>query len=383
MNKFHLYKVGKFRPFYFIIFLFLLSCKNDSVSEKRFDYYSSKIEIKYAKGFDVSYFKSYKVLDVFNNLDTNEVFKRYFLVEQGTKIPEMAEDDVLIRVPLASVSCLSTTQVAYLSVLGVVNNISGVGYASSIKDSIINSQLEHGWTMEITRSGQLDKELVLQSNTTTLMVNAFDVLSVSSYGELGIPVIFSTEYMENNALARAEWIKYFSLFFNAEKKATVFFNNLEQNYIEVKEELSGIEERPEVMFGSYYQGSYYVPGGESLIPNLFMDAGAKYAYDDQKTRQNIHIDSESLMDRMMQIEQWGFVLSKEGQPIPSDFLGGDSRMLDVAKKQDMQFFYCNTFYCDYFGMANLEPDIVLKDLSKIFHPSLFPEHQFVYFQSFK
>ena len=70
-------------------------------------------------------------------MDTSVVFQRYFLVEQGTNVPEMKEEDQLIRVPMASVSCLSTTQVSYLSILGHANSISGVGYASDIKDSII------------------------------------------------------------------------------------------------------------------------------------------------------------------------------------------------------------------------------------------------------
>jgi iron complex transport system substrate-binding protein len=383
---FHRYKVGFFRPFYFLLFIsvVLFSCSNEDHNEEpRFDYYPSKIEITYAKGFSVSYFKSYKIVDVYNDGDSTELIQRYYLVEQGTKAPEMESDAELIRVPLASVSCLSTTQIAYLSVLKQCNAISGVGHADFIKDSIIQEQVSKGWTIEITRGGQVDKELILQSNTSTLMANAFDELSVSSLSELGIPVIYSTEYLENNALARAEWIKFFALFFNAEKKASTYFTELEKKYNEIQEKIIEKNAEPGVMFGSYYQGTWFVPGGKSLIPSLFKDAGASYVYADQMSVDNVHIDPESLMQRMSQIDYWGFVLSKEAEPDLSDFLGGDQRMQDLAVKLDMNFFYCNSFYCDYFGMANLEPDVLLQDLGKIFHPSLFPDHQFVYFQSFK
>lgn len=379
-------RVGFFRPFYFFSFIsiILFSCSHSGDSdEARFDYYPSKIAITYAKGFSVSYYKSYKIVDVYNDGDSTELIKRYYLVEQGTKAPEMESDAEMIRVPLASVSCLSTTQIAYLSVLNECNAVSGVGYADFIKDSVIQEQVAKGWTIEITRGGQLDKELILQSNTTTLMANAFDELSVSSLAELGIPVIYSTEYLENNALARAEWIKFFALFFNAEKKASTYFNQLEKRYKEVQKKIEEKTSIPNVMFGSYYQGTWFVPGGKSLIPSLFGDAGASYVYADQMSVDNVHIDSESLMQRMSEIDYWGFVLSKEEDPDLSDFLGGDQRMLDLAVDLDMSFFYCNSFYCDYFGMANLEPDVLLKDLGKIFHPSLFPEHQFVYFQTFK
>lgn len=388
MKILQLYKVGFIRPFYFLTFIFLglTACDNgdsDTKEERRFDYYPSKIDIKYAEGFKVNYFKSYKVVDVLDNLDSNSVFKRYYLVEQGTKPPKMEGNSIMIRVPLTSVSCLSTTQISYLSVLNKVNSVSGVGHAAYVKDSIIKSQLEQGWTMEITRSGQIDKELVLESNTSILMANAFDALSLSSLAQLDIPVIFSIEYLENSALARAEWLKFFALFYNAEKKATLYFNQIEEDYTKVKEKIEDLEVKPVIMFGSHYQGTWYVPGGESIIPNLFYDAGGKYVYEDQKTRTNVHIDSESLMDRISKIDKWGFVLSKEGAPTEEDFLGGDERMLKLAKEKEMEYFYCNSFYCDYFGMANLQPDVILKDLGKIFHPELFPEHQFVYFQSFK
>ena len=298
-------------------------------------------------------------------------------------MPELNDGDQVIRVPLTSLSCLSTTQIAYLSVLGLANTISGVGHASSIKDSLIQKQLIDGWTVEITRSGQLDKERVLQSNTSILMANAFDKLSVSSLLELGIPVIYSTEYLESNALARAEWIKFFALFFNAEKKASSYFNQIEKEYHLAKSRISNIEERPSVMYGSYYQGSWYIPGGQSLITGLFKDAGARYVYEDQLTRTNIHVDTESLMNRMNEIDKWGFVLSKEGEILRSDFLADDPRMLELAENNNMKFFYCNSYYADYFGMANLEPQILLRDLGKVFHPELFPEHRFVYFQAFK
>jgi len=378
--------VGLFRLYYlvFVLSIFLFSCGDTKEKdEPRFDYYPNKINNSYAKGFSVSYHNSYKIVDVYNDRDSSELIQRYYLVEQGTKLPVMEPNAQMIRVPLTSVSCLSTTQIAYLSVLNKHNAIAGVGYADFIKDSAIQEQLSKGWTMEITRGGHVDKELILQSNTSILMANAFDQLSLSSLSELDIPVIYSTEYLEDNALARAEWIKFFALFFNAEKKASAYFAEIVNSYMEIQAKVNRIDTKPGVLFGSYYQGTWYVPGGNSLISTLFEDAGAYYIYEDQEGIENIHIDPESLMDRMPQLNYWGFVLSKEEDPVLSDFLAGDKRMQDLAMDLDLNFFYCNSFHCDYFGMANLEPDVLLADLGKIFHPSLFPEHQFVYFQPFK
>lgn len=385
MNAIKLYKVGFSRPFYLaIVLLFAFSsCTSESNEDQnRYDYYPSKTKLNYAKGFMVSYHKSYKILEVYNDLDSTQLVKRYFLVEQGTKVPEMNENDQMISVPLASTSCLSTTQVAYLTALNKANTIAGVGHADFIKDSLLSKQIKEGWTMEITRSGQLDVELLLQANTTLLMANVFDQLSVNSLSELDIPVVFSAEYLENNVLARAEWIKYFALFFNAERQAEQIFNEIEKEYFATKQKIESKSDRPSVMFGSYYQGTWYVPGGESLISSLFNDAGADYIFKNLKGKGNTHIDSESLIEKMDKIDHWGMILAKEGSTNLDDFLGGDRRMKELAEELELNFFYSNTFENDYFGRANLEPNVILKDLGKIFHPELFPEHQFVYFQSF-
>ena len=348
----------------------------------RYDYYPNKTSINYAEGFRVEYHKSFKVVEVLDTEDLKKVLHRYYLVEQGTKVPDLAKENEIIRVPLASLSCLSTTQVSYLARLGFSNIISGVGHADMINDSALLDQIANGWTMEITRSGQLDKERVLEANTNVLMANEFDYLSVSSIESLGIPCIYTTEYLENSALARAEWIKFFALFFNAEEKADQIFNLIEKNYVEVLKLTQELSSKPTVMFGSYYQGSWYVPGGLSLVSKLIEDAGAHYVYRDQETKKNVHIDSESLMERMNSINWWGFILSKEGNPVESDFLAGDDRMLQLAKEKQLSYFFSNSQSTDYFGAANLDADVLLLDLSKIFHPALFPQHQFVYFKPY-
>jgi iron complex transport system substrate-binding protein len=376
--------VGFNRPFYFLVILAVISVSCESRDENKvesYDYYLAKTSLNYAKGFKVSYFHSYKIVDVFDDLDSSKLVKRYFLVEQGTRIPEMKANEQLIRVPIASTACLSTTQVAYLAALNQVDKISGVGYASSIMDSLVKKQINDGWTMEITRSGQLDIELILQANTSLLMANTFDQLSVASLSELDIPVIFSAEYLENDVLARAEWIKFFALFFNAEKKANQLFVSIEKEYLDAKKKIELNTNKPLIMFGSYYQGTWFVPGGKSLISGLFNDAGASYLFNSNESRNNIHVDTESLIEKMDQIDYWGMVLSKEEAISENDFLEGDLRMKELALDQNMHFFYSNAVQSDYFGKAYIEPHVLLKDLGKIFHPSLFNEHQFVYFQS--
>jgi len=386
-------KAGIFRPFLCWIFLagslFCSSCssgpKTPIGNSQRFDYYPNKIDIKYAKGFKVDYFKSYKVVSVFDNTDSGSLLQKLILVEQGTRIPSHQPSDVIVRVPLTSVSCLSTSHVPYLKRLNQIETIAGIGNPDRVLDSVLNKQIKDGWTLGITRSGQLDVEKVLESNTQLLMAYPFDKPVTDGLDKFDIPVVFVGEYLENSVLARAEWLKFFALFFNDEKEARFIFKGIEDKYQQVKKKTAGIKDsdKAPVFFGSFYQDTWFAPGGKSLMANLFMDAGANYIFSKNATTKNIIVDNELIVSKIPGIEFWGQVFANDKNPGVSLFMGTDSRLINLAATYNLNFFYVNSSRVDYFGKANLEPDILLKDLANIFHPGLFPKHQFMYFKPLK
>lgn len=341
--------------------------------------------IKYATGFKVAYFPSYKIVQVFDEGDTTNPSQTYLLVEHGTRIPEHTPDQIVVKIPLISVSCLSTTHIPYFRSLGQLDKISGIGNPELVLDSMLLEQIKKEWTMGITTSGQVDLEKILESNTTVLMAYPFDKTALEGIDKFDIPIVYVGEYLENSVLARAEWIKFFALFFNNEKKANQIFEAIEHRYLSAKSKLDSASatESATVFFGSYYQDVWFAPGGQSLISGLINDAGVNYLFSNDSSSENLTLDNEVILNKIPDIDFWGQIVSNDNNPATNDFMAGDQRFLKLAKKSNTQFFFANSKQSDYFGQANLEPDILLKDLGNIFHPNLFTNHQFVYFQPLK
>lgn len=380
-------KAGFFRPFLYLSFAAYLvaSCSSNiehEGKELRYDYFPGKIKIKYANGFKVNYFSSYKIVEVFENGFSNTPPIKYILVEQGTQIPDHDPNDIIIRVPITSVSCLSTTHIPYLKALGQIDKISGIGNSELVLDSMLLEQIKNEWTMGITTSGQLDIEKILESNTNVLMAYPFDKIALEGIEKFEIPVIYIGEYLENSVLARAEWIKFFALFFNKEKNANLIFSEIEHEYLTAKSRIDSIasEKSPIVFFGSFYQDVWFAPGGMSLISALLNDAGADYLFNNDQSEQNLTLDNEVILNSISEIKFWGQIVSSTHVPEINNFMADDQRFLSAAEKAGTKFFFANSKRSDYFGQANLEPDILLKDLGNIFYPGLFLNHQFMYFQ---
>ena len=388
--KLNYLKAGLFRPFLYLMFFSILvtACSTgDEQEEKdmRYDYFPAKTNIKYAHGFRVNYFPSSKIVEVFGNGESKTPSIKYILVEQGTQVPEHNPSDIIVRVPISSVACLSTTHIPYIKTLGQIDKISGIGNPDLVLDSVLLEQIKKGWTMGITSSGQVDIEKILESNTNILMAYPFDKMALEGIEKFDIPVVYIGEYLENSVLARAEWIKFFALFFNKEKIANQFFTEIEQEYMVAKSRIDSIAKKSNstVFFGSFYQDVWFAPGGKSLIPGLINDAGANYLFHDDNSTQNLTLDNEVILDKIPEIKFWGQVLASSSDPVISDFMAGDQRFLNTSQKAGTKFFFVNSKQSDYFGQANLEPDVLLKDLGNIFYPGLFLNHQFVYFQPLK
>jgi len=383
-------KAGLFRPFLYLTFFIMVTTacstgNEQEVKKLRYDYFPTKTNIKYAQGFKVDYFSSYKIVELFENPESKTPSNKYILVEHGTRVPEHSPNDIIVSVPITSVSCLSTTHIPYFRMLDQIDKISGVGNPELVLDSILLEHIKKEWTIGITTSGQVDIEKILASNTNILMAYPFDKMALEGIEKFDIPVVYVGEYLENSVLARAEWIKFFALFFNKEKQANLLFTKIEQEYMRAKSKIDSITDKnnPMVFFGSFYQDVWFAPGGKSLIPGLLNDAGANYLFDEDQSMQNITLDSEVILDKIPEIAYWAQIVNSNNPPVKSDFMAGDQRLLSAALKVGTKFFYINSKQSDYFGQANLEPDLLLKDLGNIFYPNLFSKHQFVYFQPLK
>jgi iron complex transport system substrate-binding protein len=347
---------------------------------------------EYAEGFSVEYHDTYKRVTVLSPWrGSNETFT-YLLVEPGTVPPDPGSGETVIEIPSRRFVSLSTTYLPYLPILGETEALVGVEDASLVNTPEIVSRINEGYVRDVAGAGSgmasgVDIEVLIDLDPDLVMTYATGTPEYDMHPKLkeaGIPVVLNGEYMETDPLGRAEWIKFVSVFFNKEKEANEYFDRIEAEYLALKD-LAATEEKPTVFLNNNYRGTWYMAGGESYVACFLSDAGAGYFWADDTTTGSIPLDFEVVYDRALGADYWlnpGTVRSME------ELLAEDARYADFGAVGSGQVYNNNARVNDgggndYWESGVVHPEIVLKDLLKIFHPDLVPDHDLVYYQQLK
>lgn len=392
----------KFLPIAFGVAIALSSCKTQTVTliaasnkecvqnyEPQKDYFADKAKPIYAKGFTVSYQKHYKVVSVRNAWKDAKTQFQYVLVQCGTPIPSGFAPEQIVQIPVQSIVVMSTTHLPYLQQLGVIDRIKGV---SDFKQINTPSVLERIKTKQIAEVGSnqsvnvekildLAPELITTYGTGNPQTDAHPKLL-----EAGLKVAIVAEYMESSPLGRAEWLKFMSLFFNREAKAEQAFERMATKYNAIAQTAKQATRKPSVFAGFDNKGTWYAPGGDSYAAKFLEDAGANYLWQDDRSTGSLNLSFEKVFDRANQAEYW--LNGSQQWNSLKDVVASDDRYQGFAAVRSGKLFTPTarvnaTGGNDYWesGMAN--PDVVLADLVRIFHPELLPDHQLVYYRQLK
>jgi iron complex transport system substrate-binding protein len=211
------------------------------------------------------------------------------------------------------------------------------------------------------------------------------VATLAKLTELGVPVVFCAEYLEPHPLGKAEWIKFFSLFFDQEEKAVDFFEQIDSSYTRLSGLASRAETRPRVLTGLPWKDTWYMAGGKSFAARLIEDAGGDFLWSDNTSTQAIPLDLESVYLRAVNAGIW---INPGAAGSLKDIGRLDERFMDLDVVQKGQVFNNDLRTNeaggnDYWESGTVRPDLVLADLIKVFHPDLLADHHFVYYRQLK
>jgi iron complex transport system substrate-binding protein len=202
--------------------------------------------------------------------------------------------------------------------------------------------------------------------------------------QAGIPVLFNNEWMEKSLLARAEWIKFVSVFYDKEKVADSIFSSIENQYLSIKNKAKSIKNKPNIMAGSNFRGTWYMPGGSSFMGQLFADAGANYYFKNDTTTGSLPLNFEMVLKNFSNTDIW---LNCSFLSI-NDLNIADSKheLFQPVKKQQVYNFNKRQLPStanDFWESAVARPDLLLADVIAILHPDLMPNYQLVYADKLK
>jgi len=349
------------------------------------DYFPAKVDLEYARGFSVTYHGHYKVVTVTHPWKNADTQFQYVLVQCGTPTPTGFEQAQMVTIPVNRVVALSTTHLPHFDRLHAVEALIGVGQFQQVNTPSVRRQIDQGRLQEFNSGNVLNWERLVAADPDLVMAFATGDGDRDRYPRLmavGIPVAIVAEYLEPSPLGQAEWLKFTALFFNQEAQAEAEFAAIATEYEVLRRLTASVQARPTVLTGFSYDGTWYVPGGQSYVAQLLEDAGADYLWAEVEQTGSVPLDFEAVYDRAAEADVW-INVSPDWQS-RQDAIATDPRYGQFAAWQTGQI-YNNTARVnahgsnDYWESGIVNPDQVLADLIKLFHPELLPDHELVYY----
>ncbi|MEE4378599.1 MAG: ABC transporter substrate-binding protein [Candidatus Competibacteraceae bacterium] len=352
------------------------------------DYFPDKADLTHARGFTLEYFGHYKILTVVTPWPGAARSFRYVLVQCGTPPPDGFSDAQFIEVPIVKVIALTKPQLPHLELLDVLDGLLALDSLDRVYSQTVNQKIDEDKLVAVGWGTTIDAERILALEPDLVMATAYDQPQHNVHPILqrvGIPVVINAEYTEPTPLGRTEWLKFTAALFNKEQRAERLFNDIATRYhayAELTHDLPA-EQRPTVLTGALYGSAWFVPSGNSYLAQLLHIAGGDYLWADTDTVGNIPLDFEAVYARAWQADYW--LTTKNEWLTRADMQAADARYEVFTAYQQGRVYNNNarlsaTGGNDYWERATLEPDMILADLIKIFHPDLVPKHTLKYFR---
>jgi len=379
------------RFFALTLLLISYSCKrntNSNPNERLSQRKSSKnLDLKHAFGFSVDINESIKILTVINPWPEAEKTYKYALVDRKTA-PSITlnrnDYDAIILTPIEKIVVTSTTHIPALELLEVEQSLTGFpgnDYISSKKTrQLINSEK----IRELGKNEGINTEVLLELQPEAVVAFGVDGTnkSMNTVQKSGIPVIYNGDWVEKTPLAKAEWIKFFGVLFNKEKRADSIFNQIENDYSKAKTLAANAENRPSVLCGAMHKDVWYLPSSTSPEAQLLKDANVNYLWSETEGRGSLALSFEAVFEKAKNADLWlspsyysSLEALEKANPHYTEF--------DAFKNERVYSFTNTTGETGgvlYYELGVARPDLVLKDMIKICHPELLDDYKTTFFE---
>jgi len=366
-----------------LLFLFFLaSCAKETVPAATSER---------AEHFKVDFFDGYRVLSVKEAWGGDSENHRWLLLDSalGTAgLPDSLKNLPQIKIPVKKAVVLSTTAIAFMERLGLLELVTAVENRTLIYSEKMQELIDSLSIKEVGSGNSLDLETILILQPDIVLTFGTGSSVYDDYPRLkaaGVPAILTAEWMESHPLARFEWLKVFGILFGKEKEADSIFAQTLEKYHSLAEFTRHAAQKPTVLTG-YPQGlEWQAGGGNSYFAKFLRDAGAKYIWENSPKTGILTLNIEDALQSGAQAEFWlhpSFWTSK------AEILQNEPRMNMLALWQNGKIYQSSKRIGkngsrDFYESAVAYPDLVLADLIFMFHPKILPHHKFVYYEPLK
>ncbi len=341
--------------------------------------YASSFSIKGADGYESS------IITVTNPWQgADSITTQLFIARGGESAPEGFTGQVL-EGDASRIVAMSSTHIAMLDAVGEAGRVVGVSGIDYISNPVISANRDS--IGDVGYEGNINYELLISLDPDLVLL--YGVNGASSMegklNELGIPFMYVGDYLEESPLGKAEWMVALSEVVGKRTEGEQVFGGIPVRYNDLKKRVADtVLDAPSVMLNTPYGDSWFMPSTESYVARLVKDAGGDYIYKKNTGNASLPIDLEEAYKLTSEADMWLNVGMANSL---------DELRTSCPKFSDTRCFRNGSVWNnnlktnaaggnDYYESAVVNPDILLRDLVKIFHPELV-EEDFVYYKQLK
>lgn len=368
---------------YIVTWVLLLSACGGGSKTSSLQAEGDTIRMKYSSLLQIVKHADYTVVTIRNPWDTLKVLHTYLLADREKPLPEHLPEGTVVRTPLQKSVIYSSVHCSLWSELDELKGIGGVCGLEYIKLPQIQEGCRNGSIVNVGNSMNPDIERIIDLRPDAILLSPFE--NSGGYGRVGklnIPIIECADYMETSALGRAEWMRLYGLLLGKEAQADSLFAGIEKEYLTLTQQVKSQNlKRPTVISEMKNSSAWYIPGGNSTMGRLYQDAGADYVFASLSNSGSVPLAFETVFDRGGNADIW---LIKYNQPQDKTYSELERDYAPYARFkafQDRKVYGCNTNHVPFYEESLFHPELLLKDLIKIFHPELLPDYDLKYFSN--
>ena len=339
----------------------------------------------YATGFRIvgTEGKQSTIIRVTNPWQTaNNVETMLFIARAGEKAPSSFRGQVL-QGDAKRVVCMSSSHIAMLDAIGVVESVVGVSGKGFITNPYVVANQRT--IADVGYDGNINFELLIaQQPDIVLLYGVTGACTMQSkLDELGIPYIYIGEYVEQDPLGKTEWLVALAEIVGCREQGIAYFTEVPQRYNHLKSIAAAASSpMPKVMLNTPYADSWFMPSTSSYLARLIADAGGDYIYKKNTSNHSQPIDLEEAALLTTEADIWIHV---EGVSSLYDIRQQYPKFANMPCVQRGEIYNCDKRRVlgggnDYWESGVVQPDVILRDLIKIFHPELESDKAFVFYR---
>lgn len=368
---------------YIVTWVLLLSACGGGSKTSSLQAEGDTVRMKYSSLLQIVKHADYTVVTIRNPWDTLKVLHTYLLADREKPLPEHLPEGTVVRTPLQKSVIYSSV---HCSLWSELDELKGIGGVCGLEYIILPQILEgcrNGSIVNVGNSMNPDIERIIDLRPDAILLSPFE--NSGGYGRVGklnIPIIECADYMETSALGRAEWMRLYGLLLGKEAQADSLFAGIEKEYLTLTQQVKSQNlKRPTVISEMKNSSAWYIPGGNSTMGRLYQDAGADYVFASLSNSGSVPLAFETVFDRGGNADIW---LIKYNQPQDKTYSELERDYAPYARFkafQDRKVYGCNTNHVPFYEESPFHPELLLKDLIKIFHPELLPDYDLKYFSN--